>query len=276
MTILQAALLGLVQGLAEFLPVSSSGHLALARYLVPGAPPPSLTFDILLHFGTTAAVVLVFRRELAPLVRAVPALFAPHRWRARFAADADFRRLALLAVSALPIGAAGLLWHGDVERLETRPKIVAGLLAVTGLWLAVASYAQRRRADRPGREIGLREAVWIGVAQAVAILPGVSRSGATLGAGLLLGVRRESVGPFAFLMSIAPILAAVALKADDLGSADAAPAASVAAGVVVAFVSGVAALKLLLPFVRRGRLGAFAAYCFAVAAFALWRLNVPG
>lgn len=279
MTLLQAAVLGLVQGLAEFLPISSSGHLVLARALfAEGMPAANLAFDVALHLGTTAAVVVVFARDLRPPLGALPLLLRPKAWRAAYASDRGFRLLILLGISAVPAGIAGLKFHHDVDRLEaTRPDLVALLLLVTGAWLAVASWVARRavRAGAegdPGRGLGVREALGLGVAQAVAILPGISRSGATLGAGLLLGVRRDVLGPFAFLMSIAPILGAFALKAPELARSDAVGGASLAVGVSVAFVSGVAALKLLLPFVRRGRLEIFAVYCLVVGPLAYARL----
>lgn len=279
MTLLQAAVLGLVQGLAEFLPVSSSGHLVLARALfAERMPAPNLAFDVWLHLGTTAAVVVVFGRDLRPSLAALPLLLRPKSWRPAFASDRGFRLLILLGVSAVPAGLAGLKFHHDVDRLEeTRPDLVALLLVVTGAWLAVASFVARRAsratADAaPGRGVGVREALGVGVAQAVAILPGISRSGATLGAGLLLGVRRDVLGPFAFLMSIAPILGAVVLKAPELAHADAVGAGALGVGVAVAFVAGVAALKLLLPFVRRGRLELFAVYCLLAGPLAYARL----
>lgn len=283
MSVLQAVVLGLVQGFAEFLPVSSSGHLVLARYLLPGAPVPSLAFDVFLHLGTTGSVAYVFRRELFPVVKAAALLFRPTAWRTAFAADPAFRLLVLLAFSAVPAGAVGVTLRGPIGELEHRPEIVALLLSVTGVWLLLASVAQRR-AERRAAEggtpaagaIGVKEAWWIGVAQAIAILPGISRSGATLGAGLLLGVRREVVGPFAFLMSIAPILGAAALEARHLGAAEPVSAAALAAGVLTAFVSGVVALKILLPFVRRGRLEIFAFYCLLVSPLAYWRLQHAG
>ncbi|HYC76541.1 MAG TPA: undecaprenyl-diphosphate phosphatase [Planctomycetota bacterium] len=289
MTLLQAALLGALQGIAEFLPISSSGHLCLARHLVPGAPPPDLAFDVLLHLGTAAAVITVFRAELAPLLRATPRLLAPARWRGGWAADPAFRTAALLLLSAVPAGVVGLMFHRRVEALEEhRPDVVALLLVVTGLWLLVASVRARRaaRADadeasgaapragrRAGREAGVREALLIGAAQAAAILPGVSRSAATLGAGLLAGVRRDAVGPFAFLMSVPVIVGAAALKARDLRIGGATDAGVMLVGVLVAYASGVAALRFLLPFVRRGRLEAFAAYCLLAGPVAWWALR---
>jgi undecaprenyl-diphosphatase len=284
MTILQAVILGLVQGCAEFLPISSSGHLVLARALVPGSPEPDLAFDVFLHLGTTLSTVVVFRAELAPLVRAAGGLFRPESWRRRYVEDPSFRMLVLLALSAIPAGVVGISFRKQIAALDERPEIAAMLLVVTGAWLALASFAQRRAAAvaepapgaAPAREPGAAAALWIGIAQAVAILPGISRSGATLGAGLLLGLRRDVVGPFAFLMSIAPILGAAALEARGLGGEAPIAIAPLVAGVGVAFLAGVLALKILLPFVRRGRLEAFAAYCLLVGPLAYFRIAHAG
>ncbi len=284
MSVLQAIVLGLVQGFAEFLPVSSSGHLVLARFLLPDAPKPSLAFDVFLHLGTTGAVALVFWSELLPIFRASALLFKPAAWRAAFVSDPAFRMVCLLALSAVPAGVVGLSLRDPISEVDRRPDIVAVLIGVTGVWLLLASVVQRRAERRAAAggaasgagAIGVKEALWIGVAQAIAILPGISRSGATLGAGLLLGVRREIVGPFAFLMSIAPILGAALLEARHLGAEEPVSPTALLAGVLTAFVSGVVALKILLPFVRRGRLELFAFYCLIVSPLAYWRLRHAG
>jgi undecaprenyl-diphosphatase len=281
MTVLQAAALGLLQGLAEFLPISSSGHLALARACLPGMPAPNLAFDVFLHACTSCSVVVVFRNDVALLLRGVASFVAPKRLPS---AGAERGRVLLLALSAVPAGVVGLALESRIEEIESRPKIVAALLFATGLWLAICSLAARRRTARApneaSREIGVVEALVMGLAQAVAILPGISRSGATIGAGILVKADRASVGSFAFLMSLPPILGASLLKLlkllDGADDGPRTPIVALIAGGATAFFAGYVALRFLLTFIRRGRLEWFAAYCVVASVAATLRLGHGG
>jgi undecaprenyl-diphosphatase len=171
-------------------------------------------------------------------------------------------------VSAVPAGIAGLCFEDAVAAMNDKPSILAPLFLITGLFLSGTAFVP------PGhRRVGLRDAILLGVAQAAAILPAISRSGATLGLGVYLRIERAALGSFVFLMSIPPVLGAIALKASHLGSS-AAPLGPTLAGVAAAYVFGLLALRILLPLVIRGRLAWFGAYCIVLAIFCFVRFPV--
>jgi undecaprenyl-diphosphatase len=246
----QAIILGIIQGLTEFLPISSSAHL----FLTPWAfewEPPGLAFDVALHIGTLAAVLWYFRREWLELTRGVVEVMATRT----FESDRS-RRLRLLVIGTVPGAAIGYLLQRQAETIFRTPALTGATLIVMGvvLWLVDS----RARTDRPLGGMGVRDAVLIGLAQAAAIVPGVSRSGATITAGRALGYDRAGAATFSFLMSMPITAAAAALKAPEaLRAADLTP---VIAGMISAAVSGWLAIAVLLRFVRRSSLGVFAAY----------------
>jgi undecaprenyl-diphosphatase len=252
MTLFQSVLLGLLQGLTEFLPVSSSGHLVVARRFMGLADIPVL-FDVLMHLPTLLAVILVFRRRLAAIVLSIV-----HGLKGS-ADESDRVHLRLLAVLALAtvatavIGLVAARLMGD-EGLPTR---LVGVLFLATAAILIAS--RRARAEKGYAELGVREAIFTGFAQGLGVLPGVSRSGITLSASLLSGMKREEAGEYTFLLAIPAILGALVLKIDEAGALGV-PVATVAAGLVASFVAGLVALLLLLRVVRRGRMHLFAFY----------------
>lgn len=248
---LQAIILGLVQGLTEFLPVSSSGHLVLVPALL-GWRQPSLTFDVLLHLGTLLALVVYFRADLGRLAG------APFRRDA----VADRRLLAYLAIASVPAGVAGLALGGVSDRLFEAPLRVCGELVVTALILLGTERWGERARRRPLTPPG---ALTIGVAQAIAILPGISRSGSTIGTALLLGLSREEATRFSFLLAIPAIAGAGVVRAGDLASGSFELTGAVAAGVIASAVSSYAAIGGLLAFVRSRSLRVFAGYLLVFA-----------
>ena len=253
---LQDIILGLVQGLTEFLPISSSGHLVIVP-AVFGWEKPSLTFDILLHLGTLAAVVLYFRRELATLTLGILGR-GQHVQRER--------RLALyLVIGTIPAGVLGLAFGDFFEGLFDRPVYTCGELVATALiLLATERFGERakpRRLDAGGAAI-------IGVAQAIAISPGISRSGATIGGGLFLGLSREEATHFSFLLSIPAIAGAGLVSLRDVAGGELEVTASVIAGVVASGISGYLAIGGLLRYVRTRSLNVFAVYLLVVAPLA--------
>ncbi len=263
MTILDAVLLGLVQGLTEFLPVSSSGHLVLAHHFL-GLSSGDATFDILLHLGTAASVIVVMRRELLGLLPALPLLLRPRSFGGAWRDSAPFRTLCLLALASLPAAVLGLALEETIDRAFGSPRLAALLLLVTAAILLVASRARDR-----GRPLGVRSALAMGLGQAVALLPGISRSGTTLSTGLLAGVERRTAVNFAFLMALPVILGAGLLRiltGDGVASLSPAP---MLLGVVTAFASGIVALRVLVRVVIRGRLWWFAVWCAAVSVVSL-------
>jgi undecaprenyl-diphosphatase len=261
-TALQAVLWGVLQGLTEFLPVSSSGHLVLVPWLV-GATVPGLGYDVAVHLGTLLAVLVVLRRDIGALLVAL--------WRIvrRRRIEGPTQRLVVwLVLATIPAAVLGALYGDAVEAMLGRPAIIAGLLIVTGVLLLVGEWAarQNRRLD------GLRwpDALLIGLAQAVALAPGISRSGATMSAGLWRGLERAEAARFSFLLSVPIILGAAASRL--LGSSagvGASHASLFALGFAAAALSGGAALWFLLRHVRLRSLRPFAFYCFAMALLCL-------
>jgi undecaprenyl-diphosphatase len=256
---LQALLLGVVQGLTEFLPVSSSGHLALAEAFlrVRGG---GIAFAVLLHAGTLLAIVLVFPRGIRALV------FGGLAW-LRFprSPSPDALFAGKVALATVPGGIVGLLLESRIEEAFSSPRAVGALLFVTATFLLAT-----RRTGAEGREPGWRDALVIGCAQALAILPGVSRSGTTISTALLLGVARPRAAEFSFLASVPLILGSVVLEVPELReSAAEGGGGALAIGFATSFVVGWVALRWLLRLVRTGRLHWFAPYCLAVGLAAL-------
>ena len=276
---LQAALLGLVQGLTEFLPISSSGHLLVVPWLLGWTSPllNSLTFDVALHLGTLGAVIVYFRHEWRALGRAVVTP-APHRT-AEIAAQ---RHLAwLLVLGSVPAGLAGLLMDDVVETLFRHPIVTAAMLVVVGvlMWIAELHYAPSERTRNSLTALTMRDAAVVGLAQATALIPGVSRSGITIVAGLTTGLSLETAARFSFLLGAPVIAGAGLLKAGQLLGAglEAAQIAPFLAGTVMAFAVGYGAIALLLAYVRERPLHIFVIYRLGLAALiaAGWYLGRP-
>lgn len=268
MSLAQAAVLGLLQGLAEFLPISSSAHLALAPWAF-NWPQPGLSFDVALHIGTLAAVLWYFRSEWIALTAGAFASI-----KARRIEGAAGRQVALLVVGTVPGATIGYLLQTQAETVFRTPALTACTLIVMGLILWLVD--RNARAERPLAEMSWRDAVLIGLAQAAAIVPGVSRSGATITAGRALGFDRGGAATFSFLMSMPITAAAAALKAPEaLQAPDLAP---VLVGMVTAGVSGWLAIAVLLRYVKRRGLGVFALYRIALGIAVLglvWARSQP-
>ena len=276
---LQAALLGLVQGLTEFLPISSSGHLLVVPWLLGWTSPllNSLTFDVALHLGTLGAVLVYFRHEWWALGSALAAA-APHRT-AEVAAQ---RRLAwLLVLGSVPAGIAGLLVDEVVETLFRHPIVTAVMLVAVGvlMWVAELHYAPSTRTRRSLTAVTVRDAVVVGLAQATALIPGVSRSGITIVAGLTTGLSRETAARFSFLLGTPVIAGAGVLKTGQILGAglDTAQIAPFLVGMAMAFAVGYGAIALLLAYVRERPLHIFVIYRLGLAALigAGWYLGRP-
>lgn len=263
MNILEALILGLVQGLTEFLPVSSSAHLVIVPDLL-GWEAPSTSFDVMLHLGTMVAVLAYFWRDIMEI--AVAFFQKGEKALAR-------RRLgALIILGTIPAGVLGALLEKKFEEMFDEPAQVALFLIITGVIL-VASEAVARRQRHIG-DLKVSDSLLVGLAQAVAIAPGISRSGSTISMGLFLGFTREAAARFSFLLSI-PIIAGAALfkLRHGLGSGNGEGAATLAVGFLAAAISGFAAVRFLLGYVRRHNLRLFALYCWVVGGGVLaWKL----
>ncbi len=259
MDVLWAVVLGLIQGLTEFLPVSSSGHLVLAGHLI-GLPPTGLVFELLLHLATLAAVIFYYRVDLAALLLAVPrACRAP--WLG-YREDADVRLGLLIVVASVPTAVIGLAFKDQFEALTAYPQAVGVALLVTAALLLATHFIQPSE-----RHLDLRAALLIGLAQGLAITPGVSRSGATIAVALLLGIATVHAARFSFLISIPAIAGAAMLKLrEGFDQLELLPALL---GFVVALVSGYLALHWLVALVKARRFAAFAPYCALVGLLAI-------
>jgi len=263
--IIQATVMGIVQGLTEFLPISSSGHLILVPYLLGWTDPflQSLAFSVVISAGTLAALLVYFRNDW---FRLVPAGLAAIRDRS-LAGDPDRRLAWLIAIATIPAAIAGFFLNGFFEEAVRTPGIVAVMLLVGAaiLWLA----------DRVGARVHqlaaltFPKALAIGAAQALALIPGVSRSGISISAGLFAGLDREGAARFSFLMATPITALALAFETVKLirGDVEGASLAPLVAGTVAAFISGMLAIAVLLRFVRTHSYGVFVAYRIVLAAF---------
>ncbi len=255
MTAAQAVLLGAIQGLTEFLPVSSSAHLALApRFFA--FPDPGLTVDVALHLGTLLAVLVYYRATWTGLILGA----------AREPRGEEARSLALLALATLPAVAAGLLLEDAAEEAFRDPRRIGACLI---LFSGVMLWAERRGADAGAqwRSAGARVVLLVGCAQALALMPGVSRSGATMSAALLLGLGRAQAAELSFLMSTPIVAGAAVLKLRHLGAADV--TTPFLLGLATSAAVGFAAVGAFLRFLPKGGLKPYAAYRSAVGAAAL-------
>ncbi len=256
MTVLQAVLLGVLQGLTEFLPISSSGHLVIVQRLM-GLQDPSLvfTFDIAVHVGTLLAVIVAFSAEIRELVRR------------------PFSRLMLmLVIATLPAVVVGLGFKDQIEALFTSPRVAAVGLLMTGLLLWLTRWIGNRQGISPHGP-RLWEALVVGCAQAVAITPGISRSGSTIATGLYCQWDRNFAARFSFLMAIPAIAGAALLQSFELNASTLAHTDLLLIGIVSSGVTGLFAIKMLLWIIGRGRLHYFAYYCWGIGLLATFLLS---
>jgi len=267
MTPLQAFLLGIVQGLTEFLPVSSSGHLVLGKKILGVASELPVTFEVVVHLGTLAATLIVFWKPVWEILRFLGRVLT-RRTTGRLWADPSCRLLVLVVLGTIPAGAAGVLFNDQIEAMFSNALLVAVALCVTG---AVLFSTRWSRARGEGIEsVSVARGLIVGIAQAVAITPGISRSGSTIATGLLCGMDRETAARFSFVLSMPAIAGAAMLKARDIEAAGIQVGWwPLAVGFVTSFIVGIVALVVLLAFVRRGRLHWFGYYCWLVGLAAI-------
>lgn len=256
MTLFQAIVLGIVQGLAEFLPVSSSAHLTLVPWFL-GWTDPGLAFDVALHFGTLVALVWYFRAEWVELIASAFRIL-----RTRRIDSVHDKRLVYLIVATIPGGIAGKLLNDYAESTFRAPLLIACTLAIMGVLLWAADrFAPRSRSIE---EVTMRDAILIGLAQCLALIPGVSRSGSTITAGRALNLDRPSAARFSFLMSMPITFAAVVLKVPQAIRAEGFSTPLIA-GVLAAFISSWFAITVLLRYISKHSFGVFALYRLVLA-----------
>lgn len=250
MTIFESIILGIIQGLTEFLPVSSSGHLELASYLFGIEESNNMQFTVAVHTATVLSTIVVFWKEIINIFQGV--------FKFRFNEQTLFAINIL--VSMIPVAFVGLFFRDAVESLFTSNLLLVGsMLLVTASLLTFTHYSKARI-----KPITPQRAFIIGLAQACAVLPGLSRSGSTISTGLLLGVNRDEVAKFSFLMILVPILGVSFLDAIDTDSTSFIETSNVIAGSIAAFISGFVACKFMIRIVKQGKLIWFAIYCAVV------------
>lgn len=263
MDILQSFLLGLIQGLTEFLPISSSGHLALGRFFLGADTEVGITFEVVVHFGTLCSIVIYYKKELADLIKAgFGFLGAPVVKKD----DPQVKVILFILVSMIPALIVGFTLKDYVEEIFMTPVLVCGMLIVTGFILFMTKFAKD-----PKGEVTLGKSFLIGIAQAFAMVPGISRSGSTISTALYLGIKREDAANFSFLMVIPVIAGAMLLQMGEAMEAgiNSSEIISLVVGFFTAFISGYYALKYLIIILKKKGFHYFAYYCWIVGVAGL-------
>jgi len=256
---LEAIILGIIQGLTEFLPVSSSGHLELGKAILgdESLPEESLLFTVVLHFATALSTIVIFRKEILEIFRGL----LQFKW------NEESQFSVKIILSMLPAAVVGVLFNDEIEALFSKQILLVGaMLIITGLLLFLAD-----RAKHTDRKVSFTNAFLIGIAQAIAILPGISRSGATISSSVLLGVDREKAARFSFLMVVPLIFGKMAKDLMDGGIAESSmDIMPLVLGAIAAFVSGLLACTWMINLVKKSQLKYFSYYCFVVGAIAIF------
>jgi undecaprenyl-diphosphatase len=262
-SILLALLLGIVQGITEFLPISSSGHLVLGKALF-GVHTQGIAFEVFVHFGTFLAVLTVFWGDVWHILKAWGNALrrpSPGHWSLAYQEDPFFRLGVLICLGTIPAIIVGLLFEHEVETAFSHPLFVSCALLVTGTILLGTRWTKPK-----ATRFGMVRALIIGAAQAFAILPGISRAGSTIAAGMYVGVERSEAARFSFLLALPVILGASVVEGKELlqTGVPSQEAVTLLIGTIAAYGAGAIALKWLLGVIRRGRLDWFAYYCYVV------------
>lgn len=259
MSWLDALILGIVQGLTEFLPVSSSGHLSIGSALLGMSGEENLTFAVAVHAATVLSTIVVLWKEVSVLFKG----FFSFRW------NDQTQMVCKILLSMIPVGIVGLFFKDRVEAIFGSGLLIVGcMLLLTAALLAFSYFAK----PRPKEKISFSDAFIIGIAQALAVMPGLSRSGSTIATGILLGDKKEQVAKFSFLMVIIPILGEAFLdlvKGDFAHGESGISAGALITGFLAAFISGTLACRWMINIVKNGKLIYFAYYCLAAGLFAI-------
>ncbi len=260
MDLIKALILGIVQGLTEFLPISSSGHLVIGSEIL-NYHNPGIAFEVFLHCGTLVAVIIVFRKDLLTMIRSI--FVSPSIRQTDPRLNRFFHWNFYVVVATLPAVVFGLWLKNSIDQIFDNILITFGMLAITGTIMLLTRYIHEK-----GTPLNGPRALIIGMAQALAIMPGLSRSGSTIFTGMVLGINRETAARFSFIMSIPAILGAVVLKLNDLVAEppSAEQLTAIAVGTLASVISGYYAIVLLMRLVRQGKLQWFGYYCLCVSA----------
>ena len=260
----EALLLGILQGLTEFLPVSSSGHLVLAENFLK-VNPPGITLEVFLHLGTVLAIIAIFRREIGKILVSLVHIFKTGKHRRR--ENPYLRLFGFLLLGTIPIVLIGGLFRKEVGRLFECPRAVSLMLIITGiiLWATKRLKVGKREIHR----LNIRDTIGIGLAQAIALIPGISRSGMTISCGLFRGLSKDSAYRFSFLLAIPAIIGAASLEFRNLSAISTENLYPILIGTMAAFLSGLLALKVLLSIIKKGRFSFFAYYLWFIGLVSL-------
>lgn len=246
-------MLGIIQGVTEFLPISSDGHLVIAQGFLPGFNQKAMTFDVMLHFGTLLAVLFYFWRDVRSFIHFVMGREVAEE---RFPVRSWFW---LIVIATIPTGIIGLVLEKTVEPLFSSPTFAAGALLINGILLLATAAAPK--GGRQASDLGVRDAVLIGLTQGLAVLPGISRSSNTIATAMFLGIKGEIAARFSFLISIPAVTGAVLLKAKDLRGAALPDLIPYGVGAILALVTGLWAITFLLKVIMQGKFQYFGYYC---------------
>ena len=264
MSIIEAIILGIIQGLTEFLPVSSSGHIELGKAILGVEPKDPLLFSIVVHGATALSTIVIFRKVILELIKDL----------LQFKMNDGTKYILMIVISMIPIGLVGAFFEKDIETFfDGKILLVGFMLIITGILL----YLTTKASEKTGKITPL-SAIIIGISQAIAILPGISRSGSTISTALLLGINKEQAARFSFLIVLPPILGALLLKIKDIveqepivgqvSGGDISTTALVV-GFIAAFLSGLVACQWMISLVKKSKLQYFAYYCLIVGVAAV-------
>lgn len=262
MNLIDALLLGILQGLTEFLPISSSGHLVLAKELL-NLQSSNITFEVFVHFGTFISVIILFWQDVKMILTSLlQALKNPLKLSYLFKENEHFRLAVFILLGSIPAGIIGIAYDNEVEVLFNDAKFVSVMLLVTGTILYITKFAN----PPEGGKVGFWSTIVIGITQAIAILPGISRSGITISSGIFAGVARENAAKFSFLLSLPVILGATALKSVEVVTSDTTFTQYMVylIGTISAALSGYVAIKFVISILKKKKFGWFSFYCFIV------------
>lgn len=257
--IFKSIILGVLQGLTEFLPVSSSGHLVLLEHFI-GFKSPGVVFEVLLHFATLVAIIIVFSRRIWKIIKAIFTSRIQIKGKHWIVKNENLALFFYILWASIPSAVVGIFFKSSIEKLFSNPLLVSIMLFVTGIFLFSTRFIKTKKFHKNN---GFSSTM-IGIAQAFAILPGISRSGATISAGLWTGLSREASAEFSFILVIPAIIGAILLEAKEISELSHQMILVYLLGAIAAFVVGLLSLIGFIKIVKRGKLHYFAYYCWIV------------
>lgn len=266
MNLIESIVLAILQGLTEFLPISSSGHLVLAEHLL-GVKKSGIDFEVFVHLGTMLSVIVLFWKDIVGILKSFfTKIFQFDKLKTNFQTDENFKTAILILWASIPAGVVGILFEEKIESAFQNPKLTSLFLIVTGLILFSTRFAK----NNPEKDFNFASSLFVGVAQAFAILPGISRSGSTISAGMLAGINGVKSARFSFLLSIPAISGATLLKTMEIfkfSLFEQIPQLIFSA--LISFVVGCIAIKFLLKIISRGDFNLFSYYCVIIGLIGL-------